>query len=71
MNQSQIIPKENGKSKKASLKGSNHNKGKVETIPFLHLKRKTLHGWDYSKKLTAVYLNCLEEACQVGRDLPG
>jgi fatty acid synthase subunit alpha, fungi type len=64
MNESQIIPEKNGKSKKTIMKA--HNKGKVETIPFLHLKRKTLHGWDYSKKLTATYLNCLEEAAKGG-----
>nr|UWK20282.1 fatty acid synthase alpha subunit [Trichoderma margaretense] len=66
MNESQIIPKENGKGRKTSLKGTSLNKGRVETIPFLHLKRKTLHGWDYSKKLTAVYLNSLEEAAKDG-----
>lgn len=66
MNESQILPKENGKGRKPGLKGTNPNKGRVETIPFLHLKRKTLHGWDYSKKLTAVYLNCLEEAAKDG-----
>nr|UWK20291.1 fatty acid synthase alpha subunit [Trichoderma turrialbense] len=66
MNESQIIPKENGKGRKSSLKGTSLNKGRVETIPFLHLKRKTLHGWDYSKKLTAVYLNSLEEAAKDG-----
>ncbi|KAL7810421.1 fatty acid synthase alpha subunit [Trichoderma gracile] len=66
MNESQIIPKENGKGRKPGLKGSSPNKGRVETIPFLHLKRKSLHGWDYSKKLTAVYLNCLEEAAKDG-----
>lgn len=51
MNESQIIPDKNGKPKKLGLKGANHNKGKVETIPFLHLKKKTLSGWDYSKSL--------------------
>lgn len=66
MNESQIIPKENGKGRKSGLKGTSPNKGRVETIPFLHLKRKTLHGWDYSKKLTAVYLHCLEEAAKDG-----
>ncbi|KAF4512960.1 hypothetical protein G6O67_000284 [Ophiocordyceps sinensis] len=71
MNQSQILPKDNGKSKKTSLKGAGHNKGKVETIPFLHLKHKTLHGWDYSKRLTAVYLNCLEEAAKSGVTFQG
>ncbi|KAM0249848.1 hypothetical protein ACHAQJ_008886 [Trichoderma viride] len=66
MNESQIIPKENGKGRKSGLKGTSLNKGRVETIPFLHLKRKTLHGWDYSKKLTAVYLNSLEQAAKDG-----
>ncbi|KAH7327941.1 fatty acid synthase subunit alpha [Stachybotrys elegans] len=66
MNESQIIPKENGKSRKSGLKGTGPSKGKVETIPFLHLKKKNLHGWDYSKKLTAVYLDCLEEAARSG-----
>ena len=63
MNESQILPKDN-KGRKV-LKNS-QNKGKVETIPFLHLKKKGLHGWDYSKKLTGVYLNCLEDAAKSG-----
>lgn len=66
MNESQIIPKENGKGRKTGLKAANLGKGKVETIPFLHLKKKTLHGWDYSKKLTAAYLNTLEDAAKSG-----
>jgi fatty acid synthase subunit alpha, fungi type len=70
MNESQIIPKENGKAngavKKSGVKTNGHTKGKIETIPFLHLKRKSLHGWDYSKKLTGVYLNCLEQAAKDG-----
>ncbi|KAH8160651.1 hypothetical protein CIB48_g7596 [Xylaria polymorpha] len=71
MNESQILPKENGKAngfvKKPSLKTNGQtNKGKMETIPFLHLKRHNLHGWDYSKKLTGVYLDCLEEAARSG-----
>lgn len=66
MNESQIIPEKNGKTRKTGLKGTSHNKGKVETIPFLHLKRKTLHGWDYSKKLTGAYLTCLEDAAKSG-----
>ena len=37
-----------------------HQAGKVETIPFLHLKKKSEHGWDYSKKLTGLYLDGLE-----------
>lgn len=71
MNESQIIPEKNGKVKKSSFRGSNHNKGKVETIPFLHLKRKTHHGWDYSKKLSGIYLNCLEEAARAGITFEG
>ncbi|KAG5927705.1 hypothetical protein E4U42_001910 [Claviceps africana] len=66
MNESQILSKDGGKARKPGLRGTSQNKGKVETIPFLHLKRKTLHGWDYSKKLTSVYLNCLEDAAKSG-----
>ncbi|KAF7555116.1 hypothetical protein G7046_g6638 [Stylonectria norvegica] len=71
MNENQIIPKDNPKGKKPGLKGVSHSKGKVETIPFLHLKKKTLHGWDYSKKLTAVYLDCLENGAQSGVSFEG
>ncbi|RWA14764.1 hypothetical protein EKO27_g338 [Xylaria grammica] len=71
MNESQILPKDsskaNGLVKKTGLKANGQtNKGKMETIPFLHLKRHNLHGWDYSKKLTGVYLDCLEEAAKSG-----
>ncbi|KZZ94194.1 fatty acid synthase subunit alpha [Moelleriella libera RCEF 2490] len=67
MNESQILSKDANKGKKGGLlRATSQSKGKVETIPFLHLKRKTLHGWDYSKKLTAVYLNCLEDAAKSG-----
>ncbi|KAJ8116223.1 hypothetical protein ONZ43_g4487 [Nemania bipapillata] len=71
MNESQILPKENGKAsslvKKTGIKANGQtSKGKMETIPFLHLKRHNLHGWDYSKKLTGVYLDCLEEAAKSG-----
>ncbi|CAI4210760.1 unnamed protein product [Parascedosporium putredinis] len=45
--------------------------GKVETIPFLHLKRKNLHGWDYSKKLTTLYLSCLEKGARDGITFQG
>ncbi|KAK9251877.1 3-oxoacyl-reductase [Lipomyces tetrasporus] len=47
--------KKNGKVKKYT-----------ETIPFLHLKKKDLHGWDYSKPLTGIYLECLEQAAKTG-----
>lgn len=39
--------------------------GRTESIPFLHLKRKEDHGWEYSKKLTSLYLDGLENAAQV------
>ncbi|CAJ2512315.1 Uu.00g053300.m01.CDS01 [Anthostomella pinea] len=71
MNESQIMPKDNPRSsglgkKIASKANSQPNKGKMETIPFLHLKRHNMHGWEYSKKLTGVYLNCLEGAARDG-----
>ncbi|KAI1648063.1 uncharacterized protein F4817DRAFT_335743 [Daldinia loculata] len=71
MNESQILPKDTGKAngliKKAALKANGQNgKGKMETIPFLHLKRHNLHGWEYSKRLTGIYLDCLEEAAKSG-----
>src|SRR5690606_15320133 len=67
-----ILPKENGApGKKPGLKGTSPSKGKVETIPFLHLKRKSLHGWDYSKKLTNLYLNCIEKAARDGMTFEG
>ncbi|KAI9782573.1 MAG: 3-oxoacyl-[acyl-carrier-protein] synthase [Geoglossum umbratile] len=74
MNEGQIIPAENGKTKygrKGGKNGFRHlngnvKPGKVETIPFLHLKRKEEHGWEYSKKLTGLYLDGLEEAAKSG-----
>ncbi|KAI5463082.1 hypothetical protein BGZ63DRAFT_462406 [Mariannaea sp. PMI_226] len=67
MNESQILQEKNGKGRKVK----SGSKGKVETIPFLHLKKRTLHGWDYSKKLTGVYLNCLEDAAKSGVTFQG
>ena len=71
MNENQIMPQENGHTKKPSRNGSRLNMtnlkpGKTETIPFLHLKRKDANGWDYSKKLTGVYLDGLHEAAKSG-----
>ncbi|KAL9087121.1 MAG: hypothetical protein Q9159_003816 [Coniocarpon cinnabarinum] len=74
MNEGQMIPAENGKvnghMKKPGRNGvrvsGQTKQGKVETVPFLHLKRKTTHGWDYSKKLTGVYLDGLELAARDG-----
>lgn len=82
MNEGQIMPLENGKlvngqAKKGGKNGSRlhmngHVKqGKVETIPFLHLKRKDEHGWEYSKKLTGIYLEGLEQAAKSGVTFQG
>ena len=67
----------NGYAKKGGKNGSRlgmngHVKqGKVETIPFLHLKRKDEHGWEYSKKLTGLYLEGLEQAAKNGVTFQG
>ncbi|KAK4493918.1 hypothetical protein PRZ48_015104 [Zasmidium cellare] len=74
MNEGQIMPTENGKLnghiKKGGRNGSRVNgavkQGKIETVPFLHLKRKEEHGWEYSKKLTSIYLDGLEQAARGG-----
>ncbi|KAF1814693.1 fatty acid synthase alpha subunit [Eremomyces bilateralis CBS 781.70] len=70
MNEGQIIPAEstgkvNGKKRSARFP-SGKKGGKTETIPFLHLKRKDDRGWEYSKKLTGVYLDGLEQAAKNG-----
>jgi fatty acid synthase subunit alpha len=76
MNEGQIMPSENGKGangkrgRNGRANGST-KQGKVETIPFLHLKRKDDHGWEYSKKLTGVYLDCLENAANNGVTFQG
>jgi fatty acid synthase subunit alpha len=75
MNEGQILPTENGKSASGKRRnGRIHapsKQGKVETIPFLHLKRKDDHGWEYSKKLTGIFLDCLENAAQSGVSFQG
>ena len=83
MNEGQIMPLENGKAMNGHTKktGKNGSKpymnghppkpGKVETIPFLHLKRKDEHGWEYSKKLTGLYLEGLEQAAKDGVTFQG
>ena len=78
MNEHQIMPQENGHAKKGK-NGSRpmmngHAKsghGKVETVPFLHLKRKEGDSWDYSKKLTGIYLHGLEQAAKSGVTFQG
>ena len=77
MSEGQIIPKEptngkiNGYAKKSAVRNGSTKTGKVETIPFLHLKRKDEHGWEYSKKLTGLYLDGLEEAAKSGVSFQG
>ncbi|GAD95795.1 fatty acid synthase alpha subunit FasA, putative, partial [Paecilomyces variotii No. 5] len=74
MNESQIMPHENGQSKKPGRNGSRNGAprtGKVETIPFLHLKKKEEHGWEYNKKLTGIYLDGLESAARSGVTFQG
>jgi fatty acid synthase subunit alpha len=77
MNEGQIIPNENGKVVNGGKKGRNGRinpsakQGKVETIPFLHLKRKDDNGWEYSKKLTGIYLDGLENAAKNGVTFQG
>ena len=80
MNEGQIMPGENGKRENGyHKKGRNGAKipmngvksGRLETIPFLHLKRKEQHGWEYSKKLTGLYLDGLEEAAKDGVTFKG
>ncbi|KAJ5930773.1 hypothetical protein N7466_006266 [Penicillium verhagenii] len=73
MNENQIMPQENGQAKKGrnGLKRTVTRPGKVETIPFLHLKKKSDHGWDYNKKLTGTYLDVLESAARDGLSFQG
>jgi len=79
MNEGQIMPTESSKTTGA-LKGARTStsraqgpvkQGKIETVPFLHLKRKDEHGWEYSKKLTGIYLDGLEEAARAGVTFQG
>ena len=74
MNEGQIIPLENGKGMNGHAKRGrvpNLKPGKVETVPFLHLKRKEQHGWEYSKRLTGLYLDGLEQAAKDGVTFQG
>ncbi|CAL5866650.1 uncharacterized protein PFLUO_LOCUS859 [Penicillium psychrofluorescens] len=74
MNENQIMPQENGHAKKPGRNGIKRNAartGKVETIPFLHLKKKSEHGWDYNKKLTGIYLDVMETAARAGLSFQG
>ncbi|CZR63980.1 probable fatty acid synthase, alpha subunit [Phialocephala subalpina] len=75
MSEGQIIPKENGNGKlnghAKKVRNGTTKSGKVETIPFLHLKRKDEHGWEYSKKLTGLYIDGLEQAAKNGVSFQG
>lgn len=74
MSEGQIIPKESSTNKLfGHVKKSTTpmKAGKIETIPFLHLKRKDEHGWEYSKKLTGLYLDGLEQAAKFGASFQG
>lgn len=57
----------NGSAASNNNSSNSHNRpGKVETIPFLHLKSNKGQGWEYSKKLTGIYINGLEVAARDG-----
>ncbi|KAK5081587.1 beta subunit of fatty acid synthetase [Lithohypha guttulata] len=79
MNERQIMPQENGDVKKPTANGAltravvngTVKKGKTETVPFLHLKQKDENGWEYSKKLTNVYIQGLETAARDGLTFQG
>jgi fatty acid synthase subunit alpha len=64
MNEAQILQEKGSKSKRGIGK-KRPGDGRTECIPFLHLRRKEEHGWEYSKKLTGLYLEGLESAAQV------
>lgn len=69
MNESQIL-KDDGKPGLLAKKVAKP-KGKIETIPFLHLKQKSMHGWEYSKKLSNIYLDCMERGARDGISYAG
>ncbi len=60
MNESQIIKGD------VKVNAVGKPKAKLETIPFLHLRKKTQQGWDYDKKLTTLYLDFLADAAKDG-----
>ncbi|RKF59343.1 Fatty acid synthase subunit alpha [Erysiphe neolycopersici] len=71
MSEGQIIPRDNLSSKVQIKKAASTKPGRIETIPFLHLKKKEEYGWEYSKKLTGIYLNGLEQAAKFGVTFQG
>ena len=77
MNEKQILSQKDGYSTSPvrngvkQRNGSPYSTGKVETVPFLHLKKKGEHTWEYNKKLTGIYLDVLESAARSGLTLQG
>ncbi|OAA56954.1 fatty acid synthase alpha subunit [Niveomyces insectorum RCEF 264] len=71
MNESQIISANGAAKKSIGAKPNGTPKAKVDTIPFLHLRSQSISGWDYSKKLTGLYLDCLREAAASGVSFQG
>ncbi|CAK7199721.1 beta subunit of fatty acid synthetase [Sporothrix eucalyptigena] len=71
MNESQIISANGAAKKSLSSKPNGTPKAKVDTIPFLHLRSQSLSGWDYNKKLTGLYLDCLRDAASSGVSFQG
>ncbi|KAF2724975.1 fatty acid synthase subunit alpha [Polychaeton citri CBS 116435] len=77
MNEGQIMPTDKGmnghvkKGRNGTRVNGQVKQGKIETVPFLHLKRKEEHGWEYSKKLTSTYLDGLEQAARAGVTFQG
>ncbi|KAF3767970.1 hypothetical protein M406DRAFT_70070 [Cryphonectria parasitica EP155] len=69
MNENQIL-KEDSKPGLLAKKVAKP-KGKTDCIPFLHLKQKSMNGWDYSKKLSNVYLDCMADAAKNGISYAG
>ena len=70
MNEKQILPQCDS-SRNGIKRNSGSPTGKVETVPFLHLKKKGEHVWEYSKKLTGIYLDVLESAARSGITFQG
>lgn len=68
MNEGQII--QDNKGAKRAI-GKKRSEGHVERVPFLHLRTKEEHGWEYSKKLTSLYLEGLEKAAVDGITFEG
>jgi fatty acid synthase subunit alpha len=69
MNEAQILNDKKGGKKGLSKKP--RAEGRTECIPFLHIRKKEEHGWEYSKKLSGTYLDCLENAAKDGLTFEG